>query len=79
MSDDAGHVMSTGERLVYMVNQIARNLAPQGGEQAEIMVAEHIRAYWDPEMRRRIVELAHAERAALSPIAAAAIGRIAPR
>ncbi len=74
---DEGGVMSTGDRLVYMANQIARNLASEGGERAVQMVADHIRSFWDPAMRRRIVELAADRPDALSPIAAAAIERIA--
>jgi formate dehydrogenase subunit delta len=76
MTDETG-VMSTGDRLIYMANQIARNLAAEGSEQAAAMVADHICHFWDPEMRRRILLLAQESPDALSPIAAAAIGRIA--
>lgn len=77
MTDETEGAMSTGDRLVYMANQIARNLAAQGQAEAETMVADHIRAFWDPGMRARIVEIARERPSALSPIAAAAIGRIA--
>jgi len=70
-------VMSTADRLVYMANQIARNLAAEGGDRATQMVADHIRSFWDPAMRQRIVELAADRPDALSPIAAAAVARIA--
>jgi formate dehydrogenase subunit delta len=75
--DDEEGVMSTGERLIYMANQIARNLAAEGGERSVEMVADHIRSFWDPAMRRRIVTLAADRPDALSPIAAAAVQRIA--
>lgn len=75
MADEEG-VMSTGDRLIYMVNQIARNMAAQGPEQSVAMVADHIRRYWDPSMKRRIVALAGERPEALSPIAAKAVGRI---
>ncbi|HEX7753247.1 MAG TPA: formate dehydrogenase subunit delta [Novosphingobium sp.] len=75
MSEDG--VMSTQDRLIYMANQIARNLEVEGPERATAMVAEHIRAFWDPAMRQSIVALAAARPEALSPIAAAAVGRIA--
>ena len=75
MSEDG--VMSTQDRLIYMANQIARNLAAEGPERAAAMVAEHIRAFWDPAMRQDIVALAEARPGALTPIAADAIGRIA--
>lgn len=74
---DEDGVMSTGDRLIYMANQIARNLASEGPDRSTQMVAEHIRSFWDPSMRRRIVELASEHPDALSPIAAAAIERIA--
>ena len=75
MSDE-NEVMSTGDRLIYMANQIARNLAAQDEGAAIAATARHIDAFWDPHMRRRIVDLAAAQPDALSPIAAAAVGRI---
>lgn len=76
MAHDEDGVMSTGDRLVYMANQIARNLASEGPERAAAMVADHIRSFWDPAMRARIGQLAAERPDALSPIAAAAIARI---
>lgn len=76
--NDEDAVMSTGDRLVYMANQIARNLSAEGGARAVEMTADHIRSFWDPAMRRRIAELAANRPDALSPIAAAAVERIAP-
>lgn len=70
-------VMSTGERLIYMANQIARNLATEEPGRATEMVAEHIQLFWDPAMRARIVALAAEDAGALSPVAAAAVARIA--
>lgn len=70
-------VMSTADRLIYMANQIARNLQAEGGERAAEMVADHIQSFWDPAMRRNIIRLADERPAALSPIAFAAVGRIA--
>lgn len=75
--DKEDGVMSTGERLIYMANQIARNLASEGPERSVTMVADHICRFWDPAMRRRIVDLARDQPGALSPIAAAAVQRIA--
>lgn len=75
--DSDGGVMSTGDRLIYMANQIALNLAAEGGERAAAMTEEHIRMFWDPAMRARIVALAQAAPGSLSPIAAAAVDRIA--
>lgn len=41
-------------RLVYMANQIARNLASQGDTAADL-TCQHIRDYWDPRMRAALV------------------------
>ena len=64
--------MNNVERLVHMVNQIATNLATDDAPVAA--VAEHIRLFWDPRMKKMIV--AHGADG-LSPIAAAAISRLA--
>lgn len=75
--DDENAVMSTADRLIYMANQIARNLAVEGEAQAAGMVEDHIRRFWDPTMRQHIVRLAAERPDALSPIAATAVSRIA--
>ncbi|WP_313804208.1 formate dehydrogenase subunit delta [Sphingobium sp.] len=75
MSDE-NEVMSTQDRLIYMANQIARNVAALGEDEAVALTAEHIRDFWDPAMKKRIGALAAARPEALSPIAAAAIKRI---
>lgn len=77
MSDE-NEVMSTGDRLIYMANQIARNLAAEGEAEAVAATAQHIASFWDPRMRARIVGLIVEKPAAFSPIAAAAVRRITP-
>ncbi len=59
--------------LRHMVDQIARNFAVQGDEQAIAATAEHLRLFWDPRMKAAILA---DDRAMLSPIAAAAVERI---
>jgi formate dehydrogenase subunit delta len=61
------------ERLRYMADQIARNFAAQGEDEAVAATAEHIRLYWDPRMKAAILA---DDRAALSPVVAAAIDRL---
>jgi len=68
-------MMTPHERLVYMANQIARNFAAQGVEQAVLATADHIAAYWDPAMRAEIF----ADRSGLEPIADRAVARLAER
>lgn len=74
MSED-GTALSTDDRLIYMANQIARNVANEG-ENAAPFVAQHIRDFWDPHMRARIKAMAAEEGHGLSPIAASAIAQL---
>lgn len=59
--------------LAYMANQIARNLAAQGEEEAISQTVQHIRDFWDPRMKQAILA---ADRSVLDPIAAAAVARL---
>ena len=64
--------MNSVERLVYMANQIARNLATDADPVAA--TARHIQLYWDPRMKGLIFENGGE---GLSPHAAAAISKLA--
>ncbi len=66
--------MNTVERLVHMANQIAKNLAIEGEALAAAATAKHITDFWDPRMKRMIIE--HGGNG-LDPIAAAAVAHIA--
>jgi len=50
--------MHTDEKLVMMANQIAAFFAAQGEERAVPAIADHIRKFWDPEMRRKFLKIA---------------------
>jgi formate dehydrogenase subunit delta len=41
-------------RLIYMANQIGKFFHSQGHDKAVAGVAEHIRKFWDPRMRKAI-------------------------
>jgi formate dehydrogenase subunit delta len=45
---------NTDDRLVYMANQIGMFFQSQGRDQAVAGVADHIRKFWDPRMRKAI-------------------------
>ena len=60
------------ERLTYMANQIAKNLAVQGEAQAIELAHQHIKDFWDPRMKSAILA---GDRSGLDPIARAAIDR----
>ncbi len=65
------------DKLAYMANQIARNFAAEGEDEAVTATAQHIRSFWDPRMRGMIREhLAHGGEG-LSDIARAAVARLA--
>jgi formate dehydrogenase subunit delta len=63
--------VNTVERLVYMANQIAVNLATD--DDPVTAIAKHIDLFWDPRMKKLIREY---EGNGLSPDAAAAINRL---
>lgn len=62
------------ERLIAMANQIARNLAIQGEEEAARATCQHLKDFWDPRMKAAILA---SDRSALDPIARAAVDRLA--
>jgi len=45
---------NNNDRLVYMANQIGKFFESQGHDKAVPGVAEHIRKFWDPRMRKSI-------------------------
>ncbi|HQV02818.1 MULTISPECIES: formate dehydrogenase subunit delta [unclassified Novosphingobium] len=61
------------DRLTYMANQIARNLAPQGEVQATELTLQHLRDFWDPRMKAAILS---GSRDGLVPIARAAVDKL---
>jgi formate dehydrogenase subunit delta len=44
------------DRLAYMANQIGRFFAHQGDDQAVAAINDHIRKFWDPRMRKQILD-----------------------
>jgi len=44
------------DRLAYMANQIGRFFAHQSEEQAVASINDHIRKFWDPRMRKQILD-----------------------
>lgn len=64
--------MTSLERLVYMLNQIAANLATE--DDPVTATAEHVRQFWDPRMKQIIID---SDRQGLSSVASAAVLRLA--
>jgi formate dehydrogenase subunit delta len=68
----------TTQRLVAMANQVASFFASYPEPEAIESTFGHLKAYWDPRMRREIeAHLANAGGAGLTPIALAAVKRLA--
>jgi formate dehydrogenase subunit delta len=65
------------EKLVMMANQIARFFSAQGEARAVPQIADHIRQFWDPRMRREMAAHIAAGGAGLDPLAKAALASIA--
>jgi len=66
----------TEAKLVYMANQIARNVQHEPHPAA--FVADHLRAFWTPAMLRQIfAHLGHEGDAALDPVAREALAELA--
>ena len=42
------------DRLIYMANQIGKFFQSQGHDKAVPGIAEHIKKFWDPRMKRAI-------------------------
>lgn len=59
--------------LVTMVNEIAAFFAGEDPGKAAENVANHLRRYWDPRMRRQILEHAGDGGAGLSQVAKAGV------
>jgi formate dehydrogenase subunit delta len=61
------------EKLVRMANQIASFFASQPEATREAGVAEHVRSFWTPAMRRDIYAHLDAGAPGLDPLAARAL------
>jgi formate dehydrogenase subunit delta len=62
-----------GAKLAYMANQIARNLAAKGDDQAVAAIADHIDKFWDPRMKACLRENGLDQ---LTPLAARAMAKL---
>lgn len=43
------------EKLTYMADQIGRHFISQAGTEPEQRIADHLRRFWDPRMRKAII------------------------
>jgi formate dehydrogenase subunit delta len=66
------------DHMVKMANQIADFFDSEMGSEAPSAIALHISRYWDPRMRRHIIEHVRGGGAGLFASAAAAIRSLPP-
>lgn len=64
------------DKLVHMANQIATFFVTQPGQDQADRVASHLRDFWDPRMRARILDIAAQAENGLSPLAAEAVAKL---
>jgi formate dehydrogenase subunit delta len=66
------------DHLVHMVNDIAAFFGPASGPaQAPADVAAHLKRFWEPRMRRQIVEIWRTGKAPFTDLARAAVALLA--
>jgi formate dehydrogenase subunit delta len=53
------------DRLVAMINDIAAFFSAEAGAEAPAAVANHLRRFWEPRMRREIVAAYRSEASSL--------------
>jgi formate dehydrogenase subunit delta len=64
------------EHMVHMANQIALFFAPYPKEEAITSVADHLRKFWVPAMRKQIIEYVAGGGAGLNDLAVEAVKRL---
>ena len=65
------------DHLVSMANQISRFFAHRGEARAVVEIADHLRKFWDPRMRRAIESHLAAGGVGLDPLARKAVESLA--
>jgi formate dehydrogenase subunit delta len=57
---------------IRLINKVVIHFGYLPTEQAATEVAEHVRKFWDPRMKRRLFELVDSEASDFEPVALAA-------
>ena len=66
----------SADKLVMMANQIGKFFAAQKHADQPAMVADHIRKFWDPRMRRQILTHVAEGGAGLDPLVLEALKQV---
>ena len=67
---------SHSDTLVRMANQIGKFFAAQGGERAIAGIADHVKKFWEPRMKKQIFAHLDEGGAGLDPLALAALHKL---
>ena len=66
------------ERLTTMANDIGNFFAAEPDETEAVRgVANHLRRFWDPRMRRQLIDYYRSGNGGLTPLAKSAVGLLA--
>ena len=68
---------SPEDKLVRMANQIGQFFQSQPRDEAVAGIADHLRSFWTPKMRRQIADHAAAGGVGLDPLTLEAVRRLA--
>ena len=68
----------SADKLVMMANQIGKFFAAQNSTDRPALVADHIRKFWDPRMRKGILAHLEAGGAGLDPLVLEALKKLPP-
>jgi formate dehydrogenase subunit delta len=66
----------SADKLVMMANQIGKFFAAQKHADQPALVADHIRKFWDPRMRRQILAHVAEGGAGLDPLVLEALKQV---
>lgn len=77
MSHEPGAHKSSTDRLVMMANQISRFFAHGGEAKAVPAIADHLKKFWEPRMRRAIIAHVAEGGGGLDPFARRAVQTLA--
>ena len=64
------------DKLVYMANQIGRFFAHRPEARAAADTADHLRKFWDPRMRKAIIDHVDGGGTGLQPVALLAVNSL---
>ncbi|HEY8032370.1 MAG TPA: formate dehydrogenase subunit delta [Methylocella sp.] len=64
------------KKLIYMANQIGKFFAPQEHEAAVAGIANHLAKFWDPSMRKKIIQHLMEGGEGLDPLVKEAVRRV---